>query len=89
MVAVSVALTAGALIAPRATRAQPAERVRRIGWLSETAGMRPTFSEALRELGWVEGRNISFETHNTQVSASGRLNGRRNSPRPRSTSSSP
>jgi putative tryptophan/tyrosine transport system substrate-binding protein len=61
-----VALTAGALIVPRFTLAQPAERVRRIGWLSDTAGVRPTFSAALRDLGWVEGRNISFETRNNQ-----------------------
>jgi putative ABC transport system substrate-binding protein len=61
-----VALTAGALTAPTTPQAQPAERVRRIGWLGETLGVRPTFSEALRELGWVEGRNISFETRNAE-----------------------
>ncbi|MEO7854624.1 MAG: ABC transporter substrate-binding protein, partial [Rubrivivax sp.] len=66
VLAVGVALMAGALLAPRSTRAQPAQRVYRIGWLSDTAGVRPTFISALRELGWVEGRNISFETRNTQ-----------------------
>ena len=53
-------------MAPRTSLAQPAERMRRIGWLSDTAGVRPTFSAALRDLGWVEGRNISFETRNNQ-----------------------
>lgn len=62
----SVALTAGALMVPCATKAQPAERVRHIGWLSETAGVRPAFSEALRELGWVEGRNIGFDIRDAQ-----------------------
>jgi putative ABC transport system substrate-binding protein len=66
LLAGGAALMAGALIAPTTTWAQSAERVRRIGWLSDTAGVRPTFREALRELGWVEGRNISFETRNTQ-----------------------
>jgi hypothetical protein len=43
--------------------AQPAERVRRIGWLrvSGASGMRPTLIEALRELGWIEGRNLAVE----------------------------
>jgi putative ABC transport system substrate-binding protein len=66
LLAGGVAMTAGALIASRSTRAQPAERVHRIGWLSDTAGVRLTFSAALRELGWVEGRNISFEIRNTE-----------------------
>jgi putative tryptophan/tyrosine transport system substrate-binding protein len=66
LLASGAALTAGALIAPNTTWAQSAERVRRIGWLSDTAGVRPTFSAALRELGWVEGRNISVETRSTQ-----------------------
>jgi putative ABC transport system substrate-binding protein len=62
----SLALAAGALMAPRIARAQPAERMRRIGWLSGTENLRPTLSDALRELGWVEGRNISVETRNAQ-----------------------
>ena len=66
LLAGGAALTAGTLMAPRIARAQPAERVRRIGWLSGTAGVRSTLNEALRELGWVEGRNISFETRNTE-----------------------
>jgi putative ABC transport system substrate-binding protein len=59
----SVALTVAAWTAPRIARAQPAERVRRIGWLrvAGAPGMRPTLGEALRELGWIEGRNLTIE----------------------------
>ena len=42
-----VALTAGALMAPRTARAQPAERMRRIGWLSGTSNVRPTLERRL------------------------------------------
>lgn len=66
LLAGGAALTAAALIAPRGTRAQPAERLRRIGWLSGTPGVRPTLIEALRELGWIEGRNIIFEVRNAE-----------------------
>jgi putative ABC transport system substrate-binding protein len=39
--------------------AKASERMRRIGYLSGTdIRLRPTLSEALRELGWIEGRNI-------------------------------
>jgi putative ABC transport system substrate-binding protein len=62
----SLALTAGTLIAPRSTWAQSAERMRRIGWLSGTENLRPTLIDALHELGWVEGRNIGFETRNAE-----------------------
>lgn len=61
-----IALTAGTLMPTRSARAQPAERMRRIGWLSGTDNIRPTLSDALRELGWIEGRNISFETRNAE-----------------------
>ena len=54
---------------PRTALAQPAERMRRIGWLSGTENVRPTLSDALRELGWIEGRNISFETRNAEAPA--------------------
>jgi len=61
-----IALATGTLVVARIARAQPAERVRRIGWLSGTENVRPTLSEALRELGWIEGRNISFESRNAE-----------------------
>ena len=40
--------------------------MRRLGWLSGTADLqlRATLTEALRELGWVDGRNIDFERRN-------------------------
>ena len=56
------------LAAPRAATAQSAEKVYRIGYLSITSGtgavyLRPLegFRQQLRELGWVEGRNITIE----------------------------
>ena len=36
------ALSAGALMAPRTSLAQTAERLRRVGWLSGTENVRPT-----------------------------------------------
>jgi putative ABC transport system substrate-binding protein len=57
-----IAVTLGLLAAPVAAEAQQRERVYRIGWLSEGP---PSFSKplaaALRELGWVEGKNLLFE----------------------------
>jgi len=57
-------LTGGLLAAPLAAGAQQAERVRRIGII--TAGsvripLNDVFEEALRDLGWIEGRNIAIE----------------------------
>lgn len=66
LLASGAALTASALIAPPGVRAQPAERMRRIGWLSSISGVRPTLTEALRELGWIEGRNFVFEVRNAE-----------------------
>ena len=66
LLAGAAALTAVALMTPRTALAQPAERIRRVGWLSGTENVRPTLSDALRELGWIEGQNISFETRNAE-----------------------
>jgi putative ABC transport system substrate-binding protein len=59
---VFIAGTLGLIAAPVAAEAQQGERVYRIGWLSEGP---PSFSRplaaALRELGWVEGKNLRFE----------------------------
>jgi putative ABC transport system substrate-binding protein len=46
-----------------ATALHGADKRYRIGWLSlpATAGPRATFSEAMRDLGYVEGRNMVFE----------------------------
>ena len=54
------------MFTPRHSIAQPTERVRRIGWLSGTPGVRPTLIEAIRELSWIEGRNITFEVRNAE-----------------------
>ena len=44
-------------------RAQPAEKVRRIGWLfpGSTTVIRPVFVDAFQGLGWIEGKNVAFE----------------------------
>jgi putative ABC transport system substrate-binding protein len=53
---------------PLATRAQQAERVRRIGWLRSYDENDPAsklrvsaFTQALAELGWTEGRNVRID----------------------------
>ena len=59
-------LTLGILVAPLGAEAQPAAKVWRIGYLTpardtpETT-LRETLREALRKLGYVEGRNVRFE----------------------------
>jgi putative tryptophan/tyrosine transport system substrate-binding protein len=58
-----VAVTLGLLAAPVAAEAQQEKSVYRIGWLSE--GPHPLSKplvDALREVGWVEGKNLRFET---------------------------
>ena len=61
----AMTLVSASLVAPGVVRAQVPERVRRIGFLSGAdLRMRPSLSEALRELGWIEGRNIAVEGRN-------------------------
>src|SRR5215470_3753131 len=63
-----IALLGGAATWPLAARAQPGERMRRIGVLMPTADdseMRlrlTTFQQALQGLGWADGRNVHIET---------------------------
>jgi putative tryptophan/tyrosine transport system substrate-binding protein len=56
----------GLLAAPLAAQAQQAEKVYRVGILSAGhQSLRETdavFPQALRELGWIEGKNVVFET---------------------------
>jgi putative ABC transport system substrate-binding protein len=57
---------ASVLVAPLVAEAQPAERVYRIGLLSPfspsaTALWHQALRQGLRDLGWIEGKNISFE----------------------------
>jgi putative ABC transport system substrate-binding protein len=60
-------LAGGFLAAPLAASAQPAGKVYRIGYLSTSSGsntyVRPleALRQGLRELGWVEGKNIVIE----------------------------
>src|SRR5215831_2622111 len=57
---IAVALSAGA------THAEEAQKLRRIGWLSSGHSQKPgpalaVVLNSLRELGWVEGRNLVVE----------------------------
>jgi putative ABC transport system substrate-binding protein len=57
-------LAGGLLAAPLATKAQQGERVRRIGIISAGSVRIPlndVFQEALRDLGWIEDRNITID----------------------------
>ena len=61
-----LALVSGSLLtAPRAVEAQPAAKIARIGWLSGNMATSPQLPEAfrqgLRDLGYVEGRNVVIE----------------------------
>ena len=62
-VTVLVALALGLLAAPLIADAQPAGKVYRIGWLDPTAlGHHiATFSQGLRDLGWIERQNFVVE----------------------------
>ena len=58
-----VAGTLGLLAAPLAAEAQPAGNIHRIGWLSNERypSGEDAFQRGLRDLGWVEGRNVITE----------------------------
>jgi putative ABC transport system substrate-binding protein len=61
-----ISLLGGAAAWPLAARAQQVERVRRIGALETTslplnAANFEAFRQALRELGYIEGRNLIIE----------------------------
>lgn len=63
-----LALCATALALPGRGAAQLAQSTRRIGWISLAGapGPRPTFIDALRELGWIEGRNLAVEVRHAE-----------------------
>jgi ABC-type uncharacterized transport system substrate-binding protein len=61
-----IALGASALTAPFSSFAQEQSKVRRIGWISNDSGsgnppMFAAFREGLRDLGYVEGRNLVID----------------------------
>ncbi len=59
-----IASALGALAIPLVVRAQPAGKIRRVGTLRPTSPPDPlvdAFLEALRDLGYVDGRNIIIE----------------------------
>lgn len=64
----AVALAGRLLAAPLAAEAQPPAAVSRVGVLATGAPSDATtrawdaFRQGLRDLGWVEGRNLEFET---------------------------
>src|SRR5438552_11336302 len=59
-------LTGGIVVAPFAAEAQPATKIARIGYLATNLGANPHLREAflqgLRDLGYIEGRNVAIET---------------------------
>jgi putative ABC transport system substrate-binding protein len=59
-----ITLLGGAVAWPLAARAQPAEKTYTVGILSAGVVLPTVYSafvEALRELGWIEGKNVVFE----------------------------
>jgi len=61
--AFSITLALGGLFSPVATEAQQAAKIARIGWLSTSPpmGLGEAFRQGLRDLGYVEGRNVVIE----------------------------
>jgi putative ABC transport system substrate-binding protein len=60
---IRVALVAGLALfpAPILSEAQPAGKTYRVGYLSSAANVFEPFRDALRDLGYVEGRNLVME----------------------------
>lgn len=64
LIGLAVVLAVGIALAPLIVEAQSAGKVYRIGFLSlrsSPGAPEEAFRQALRELGWIEGRNIAFE----------------------------
>jgi putative ABC transport system substrate-binding protein len=62
------ALSGSLLAAPLAAEAQPAAKIARIGWLNLAGGphLPEAFRQGLRDLGYVEGRNLVIEYRNAE-----------------------
>jgi putative ABC transport system substrate-binding protein len=64
LIGLAVVLALGLTLAPLAAEGQQTTKVYRIGFLSPRSSPgapEEAFSQALRELGWIEGRNVAFE----------------------------
>src|SRR5207249_3793221 len=64
LVVFAIAIALSLLAAPRAAEAQQAGKVYRIGYLSIASGPSPrteALRQGLRELGYIEGKNITIE----------------------------
>jgi len=59
-------ITGGLLAAPLVAAAQPAGKMYRVGWLATFTEPRTTFRDAMRELGYAEGRNVAFEVRRSE-----------------------
>lgn len=57
----TLAIVACLLFAPLAVEAQQPEKVWRIGYLTPSKIVAPTFRQGLRKLGYVEGKNVTIE----------------------------
>ena len=68
-------LTLGTLSAPLAAEAQQAAKVPRIGWLATNLAANPhlreAFRQGLRDLGYVEGRNVVIEYRDAEGKSTG------------------
>ena len=60
-IGLAVVLALSLTLAPLVAQAQQADKARRIGWLSMGTPTTTSFLEGLRELGWIEGRNLVIE----------------------------
>ena len=58
--------TLALVAAPRAIEAQQTGKVPRVGWIASFGDLRPTFREAMRELGHLEGKTVVFEARNAE-----------------------